>query len=61
VLVLTMRKGQKVHLGKGINITINEVKGSCVRLGIMAPNDVSIARLDANGVPVAKKADNKIQ
>ena len=49
MLVLTRKPGEKIHIGTGITITVVEVRGNKIRLGIDAPEDVPIfrAELDA--------------
>jgi len=44
MLVLTRKKGQSIIIGDNIEITIVEVFGDQVRLGIQAPKEVSIHR-----------------
>lgn len=44
MLVLTRAKGQKIMIGQDIVITVVEVNGDQVRLGIEAPSDVSVYR-----------------
>jgi len=44
MLVLSRKKGQSVIINDNIEITILEVQGDQVRLGIAAPKDVSIHR-----------------
>ena len=45
MLVLTRRKNQTIHLpGVGVVITIAEVRGDKVRIGIEAPAEIDIAR-----------------
>ena len=44
MLVLTRRKGQSIVLGDNIEISVVEVSGDAVRLGIKAPKEVSIYR-----------------
>ena len=34
MLVLTRKPGEKIHIGFGITITVVEVKGNKIRLGI---------------------------
>ena len=48
MLVLSRKLGEKVHIGSGITITVVEVKGSKIRLGIDAPNDIPIFRAELN-------------
>jgi carbon storage regulator len=44
MLVLSRKKDEKVMIGDGIEVTVVEVKGDTVKLGISAPKDVKIYR-----------------
>ena len=44
MLVLSRKIGEKIVIGKGVVVTVLEVKGRQVRLGIEAPLDVPIWR-----------------
>ncbi len=44
MLVLSRKKGQRLHLGEGIVLTVLGLRGGQVRLGIEAPEDVVILR-----------------
>ena len=44
MLVLSRKKGEKIAIGDNITLTIVEVRGDKVRLGIDAPQDVRIYR-----------------
>ena len=44
MLVLTRRPGQSVYIGDEIKITLVEIKGSQVRIGVEAPGNVKIFR-----------------
>jgi carbon storage regulator len=44
MLVLTRKADQKIQIGSNIRITVIEVKGRYVRLGIEAPREVRIMR-----------------
>lgn len=48
MLVLSRKLGEKIHIGSGITITVIEVKGSKIRLGIDAPDHVPIFRAELN-------------
>jgi carbon storage regulator len=48
MLVLTRKPGEKINIGSNITITVVEVKGNKIRLGIDAPDDVSIFRAELN-------------
>lgn len=44
MLVLTRKKGQSIMLGDEIEISIVEVNGDAVRIGIKAPKELTIYR-----------------
>ena len=44
MLVLSRKPGEKVVIGNGITITLVEVQGNRVRVGIDAPDQVRILR-----------------
>jgi carbon storage regulator len=44
MLVLSRKIGEKIVIGDGIVVTVLEVKGRQVRLGLEAPPEVSIWR-----------------
>jgi carbon storage regulator len=44
VLVLTRRPNQSIMIGEDVVITVLEVRGDQVRLGIKAPRDVAVHR-----------------
>jgi carbon storage regulator len=44
MLVLTRRTGQSVMIGDDVVLTVLEVRGDVVRLGIRAPRDVHVHR-----------------
>ena len=48
MLVLSRKPGEKVFIGENISITIVEVKGNRVRVGIDAPGSVPILRAELN-------------
>ncbi len=50
MLVLTRKVGESIVIGDGITVRVLEVGGR-VRLGIEAPQDVSITRPDASAKP----------
>ena len=47
MLVLTRKSGELVEIGNDIVVTVTEIMGSSVRLGIEAPRHISIRRPDA--------------
>jgi carbon storage regulator len=44
MLVLTRRSSQSIMIGKDVVITILEVRGDQVRIGVSAPRDVDVHR-----------------
>lgn len=44
MLVLTRKKGQALIIGDKIEITLLEIQGDQVRIGINAPRDVTVLR-----------------
>jgi carbon storage regulator len=46
MLVLSRKPGQKLHIGDNITITVLEVHGRVMRLGIEAPHSVRILRAE---------------
>ena len=44
MLILTRRIGETIMIGDDVTITVLEVKGNQVRLGIKAPDEVAVHR-----------------
>lgn len=44
MLVLTRQKDESVMIGDGVEITIVDIRGDKVRLGITAPKEISVHR-----------------
>ncbi len=44
MLILTRRIGEKLMIGDEISVTILGVKGNQVRIGVHAPEDISVHR-----------------
>lgn len=44
MLVLTRKKGEAIQIGDDIEITVLEVKGDQVKIGIRAPKNIDIHR-----------------
>ncbi len=47
MLALSRKANQKITIGENIVITIVEIKGNQVKIGISAPRDIAIVRDDA--------------
>lgn len=46
MLVLSRRKNESIVIGENIVVTIIEIRGDKVRLGISAPSEVSVHRTE---------------
>ena len=44
MLILTRRKGESLMIGDDISVTVLGVRGTQVRIGVNAPQDVSVHR-----------------
>ncbi|PZR54144.1 carbon storage regulator [Xylanimonas oleitrophica] len=55
MLVLSRRVGESLVIGGGITVTVVEVRGETIRLGIDAPRDVRVNRAE---VVAAVEAEN---
>jgi carbon storage regulator len=44
MLVLTRRPGQTLIIGENVTVMVLGIRGTQVRLGISAPNDISVHR-----------------
>lgn len=58
MLILTRKQGESITIGDDIKITILDVKGKYVRVGVEAPRDLAVHRQEI--VPFDKK-DNAVQ
>ena len=52
MLVLTRKTQEQIQIGNNIKITILQVKGQAVRIGIEAPRDVRVLRSELQTVEV---------
>ena len=46
MLVLSRKLGEKVVIGDNVEVTVTQISGGRVRLGISAPRDVRIRRTE---------------
>ena len=44
MLILTRKSGETIRIGDDISISVIEIRGNQVRLGITAPRDVTVHR-----------------
>lgn len=58
MLVLTRKTQQKIQIGPNIVVTILQVKGQAVRVGIEAPRDVSVLRTELSEIDPQKREES---
>ena len=46
MLVLSRKVGEQIVIGRGVTVAVLAVNGQRVRLGVVAPDDVSIHRAE---------------
>ena len=46
MLVLSRKSGERIHIGNDITVTVVEITGRLVRLGVEAPGHVNIMRAE---------------
>lgn len=67
MLVLTRRTGESVHVGDEVVVTVLEVRGEVVRVGIQAPRTIQVHReevyreLHAANVAAASPTDEAVR
>lgn len=44
MLILTRKLGESIRIGDNIRITVSDVKGKQIRIGIEAPDDITVHR-----------------
>ena len=62
MLVISQKKGQKIHIGRDITITIVDAKPGKVKIGIEAPASIPIERDNSEiNVEINKKQQGNTQ
>ena len=56
MLVISRKTGERINLGDDITVTVLEISGSTVRIGIEAPSEVAVHRHE---VWVAVQEENR--
>jgi len=59
MLVLSRKKNEQIVIGDTITITIVEIKGDNVRIGIEAPRDVEVHRQEVWNAIKAEGSDSE--
>jgi len=60
MLVLSRRKDESIIVGEDVEITIVDVRGNKVRLGITAPRSISVHRKELYEAIHREKGDEKL-
>ena len=61
MLVLTRKLNEQIMVGDNVVITVVDIRGDKVRLGIDAPRDVPVHRREIYRLNAAKHADGQLQ
>lgn len=57
MLIIARRKGQRIRIGAGIEVVVTSISGGEVRIGIVAPAEVSVVRQEVHSaVEAANRA-----
>lgn len=59
MLVLSRQKDETIMIGDDVEITIVDVRGDKVRLGIVAPKNISVHRREVYDAIQREKEENK--
>ena len=54
MLILTRKLGERIAIGEDIRVTLLDIKGSHVKLGIEAPRAVPVRRCEIPGIREAE-------
>lgn len=58
MLILTRKQGESITIGDNIKVTILDVKGKYVRVGVQAPRDLAVHRQE---ISPAEKENDSVQ
>ena len=51
MLVLTRKLLERIHIGDSVVVTVLEIRGNKVRIGIDAPNEIHVLRAELVALP----------
>jgi carbon storage regulator len=51
MLVLTRKLLERIHIGDSVVVTVLEIRGNKVRIGIDAPNEIAVLRAELLALP----------
>lgn len=57
MLVLSRKRSERIELSNGVALTVVDIRGDKVRIGIDAPQDVVILREELKGRPTQQARD----
>lgn len=58
MLVLSRKKGEKIQIGDKVTITVVDIRGDKVRIGIEAPRDLSVHRQEVHEAILREGSDS---
>lgn len=58
MLILTRKQGESITIGEDVKITILDVKGKYVRVGVEAPKSLAVHRLEISPVGQKEASEN---
>lgn len=59
MLVLSRKRGESIEIGDNVKVSIIEIRGGTVRIGIEAPREVQVSRPDAKCKVELKEEEKK--
>lgn len=60
MLILTRKKNETIHIGEGIAVTVIRVSGNKVRLGVSAPRDLRVMRIELDAAPTKRSTPESV-
>lgn len=60
MLVLSRKSAEQIQIGEDVVVTVVEIQGNCVRIGIDAPDEIRIRRMELPNGPSQATQDNSL-